>query len=111
MRRITNATVKIDGKTYLMSIEVGLCGVKAIHFGEQLKTEHELFDGKLVSKIRVDWSNLTALESFQMWLIDLRRYLFKQRRKKHRNCCSLRFIIYDPFISLFRARQRPVRKG
>lgn len=82
MRRLVNAEFHINEKTYLLSIEIGLFKVKAIYLGEILEAEHKFPCGKLVSEIKVDWKNLHILESFKMRLIDLKRYLIKERRKK-----------------------------
>ena len=82
IRRIATAKFLIDGKTYLAGIEVGVFKVKDVYIGKQLETNNELLRGKLVSGIKVEWENTSILESFGMWLVDLKRYLVKKRRQK-----------------------------
>lgn len=80
MVRLANAEFQIDEKKYLLGIEVGLFKVKAVYLGEQIKCK--LPYGKIASGIRVDWKNLSVLESCRMWFVGSKLYQIKQRKQK-----------------------------
>lgn len=81
--KIIRLEFQIDGKTYLLDIEIGFFKVKYVHLGEDLDPERKLPYGKLTSVMPVKFKTVPFLKILALRLCDLKHDLAEKRRKRH----------------------------
>lgn len=79
MSRIARAKFQVGEEMYFIEIELGFFKIKNLYIGKASSTEYRFLSGNLYSEIAVEWENLSILEGFKMWLIELKRNSVKKR--------------------------------